>query len=85
MPTISMFLGIIITMNYNDHMPPHFHASYQGHDATFFLNGDLKDGQLPKKQMRYVAAWASLHEDELVADWELARNHVSLYQIDPLR
>ena len=28
MPEISRFFGIIITMNYNDHAPPHFHARY---------------------------------------------------------
>jgi Domain of unknown function (DUF4160) len=26
MPTICRFLGIIVTMYYNDHAPPHFHA-----------------------------------------------------------
>lgn len=85
MPTISMFLGIIITMNFNDHVPPHFHARYQGHRATFLLNGDLKDGSLPQKQMKYVAAWAALHEDELIADWELASEGQHTFTIDPLR
>ncbi len=28
MPRISQFYGIIITMYYNDHVPPHFHARY---------------------------------------------------------
>ena len=28
MPEISLFYGIRITMYYNDHMPPHFHAEY---------------------------------------------------------
>lgn len=27
MPTISMFRGIKVYINYNDHMPPHFHAN----------------------------------------------------------
>jgi len=27
-PELSRFLGIIITMLYNDHSPPHFHAQY---------------------------------------------------------
>jgi hypothetical protein len=27
-PEISRFLGIVITMFYRDHGPPHFHASY---------------------------------------------------------
>ncbi len=28
MPEICRFLGIIITMYYNDHPPPHFHVRY---------------------------------------------------------
>ena len=28
MPEISQFFGIIITMNYADHSPPHFHVRY---------------------------------------------------------
>lgn len=28
MPIICSFRGIRITINYNDHMPPHFHAYY---------------------------------------------------------
>ena len=28
MPELSNFLGIVITMYFNDHNPPHFHAKY---------------------------------------------------------
>ena len=28
-PTISEFVGIVITMRFLDHNPPHFHARYQ--------------------------------------------------------
>ena len=28
MPEISRFLGIIITMYFDDHDPPHFHVRY---------------------------------------------------------
>lgn len=28
MPEISLFFGIRITMYYDDHNPPHFHADY---------------------------------------------------------
>jgi len=31
-----------------------------------------------------VMEWASLHQDELRHDWELAQNHESLETIDPL-
>ena len=41
MPVISMFFGIIITMNADDHVPPHIHARYQGHEASFTFDGNL--------------------------------------------
>ena len=28
MPEISLFFGIRVTMYYDDHNPPHFHADY---------------------------------------------------------
>ncbi|MFO0409427.1 MAG: DUF4160 domain-containing protein [Dolichospermum sp.] len=33
MPEISRFLGIIITMYYNDQPPPHFHVRYNQQKA----------------------------------------------------
>ncbi|MHB1702965.1 MAG: DUF4160 domain-containing protein [bacterium] len=30
MPEISRFFGIIISIFYDDHNPPHFHARYGG-------------------------------------------------------
>ena len=86
MPTISMFYGIIISMyNNNEHNPPHFHARYQGKEATFDMEGNLKDGEMPNKQVKLIAAWAEIHRDELFANWELAINEMPLYKIDPLR
>ena len=86
MPTISMFFGIIIRMfNNGEHNPPHFHASYQGHNAVFNLDGEVIEGELPKRQVRFVAAWAEIHRDELMANWELAINAQPLYKIEPLR
>ena len=34
-PEISRFLGIVITMFYNDHPPFHIHARYGSDSATF--------------------------------------------------
>lgn len=85
MPTISMFMGIIVRMYWNDHMPPHFHAEYAGHKAVYDFDGDRIEGDMPGKQDKLIAAWAVLHADELTANWELARNHEQLYRIDPLR
>lgn len=86
MPTISMFYGILINMyNTNEHNPPHFHARYQGKTAVFDMEGNLTEGEMPKKQARLIAAWVEIHHDELLANWELAINEQPLYKIDPLR
>lgn len=86
MPTISMFYGIIVRMyNSGEHNPPHFHAAYQGYNAVFNMDGELTDGEMPKKQLKLISAWAELHKDELLANWELAMSEQPLYKIEPLR
>lgn len=86
MPTISMFLGIIIRMyNNGEHNPPHFHAFYQGFEATFNLDGEIVSGEMPKKQIKFISAWSEIHRDELSANWELAMSEEPLFRIDPLR
>ena len=39
---------------------------------------------MPKRQVKFMAAWAELHKDELFANWELAMNEQTLYKIAPL-
>lgn len=88
MPTISMFYGIIIRMytGKGEHNPPHFHAYYQEHTAIVNINTcEVTDGSLPAKQTKLVTAWAELHKDELIADWELASKGETPFKIDPLK
>jgi hypothetical protein len=88
MPTIAMFYGVIIRMycSPKEHNPPHFHAYYQSHKAIIDINTcELKDGGLPSKQKKLVLAWAELHKEELLADWELASNGELPFKIDPLK
>ena len=86
MPLLSMFYGILIRMyNNGEHNPPHFHAEYQGHKATFNLDGELLKGDMPKSKVKLILAWSELHKDELLANWELAINEEPLYKIEPLR
>ncbi len=33
MPEISLFFGIRVTMYYDDHNPPNFHAEYNGQNV----------------------------------------------------
>lgn len=88
MPTISMFYGILIKMNWKDagqHNAPHFHAYYGDYEASYTLNGDILAGEFPKKQAVLVKAWALLHEDELLANWKLALDGETTFRIDPLK
>lgn len=81
MPTIAMFLGILIKMQWREHLPPHFHAWYSGHEATFDLDGKLLEGEMPRPQQKYIAAWAELRKAEILADWEASRNQEELFRI----
>ena len=86
MPEISLFAGIRITMYYDDHNPPHFHAEYAGHKALVDIpNGYVIGGALPNRQLKYVLAWSDMHQDELMQNWELARDSKKLLAIAPLR
>ena len=85
MPEISRFFGIIITMNYNDHLPPHFHARYGGDQAIIDIQTlQLLGGHLGPRVMGLVIEWALLHRDELLEDWRLARESAPLKRIAPL-
>jgi hypothetical protein len=88
MPTISMFYGILIGMflGKKEHNPSHFHAYYQEYKGIFNINScEMVEGNILGKQIKLIIAWAELHKDELLADWELANNGERPYSIDPLR
>ena len=72
MPTISIFYGIIITMNWGDHKPPHFHASYGGARAIIRISdGEIMGGELPPAATKMIKAWALLRRAELEHNWTL--------------
>ncbi|MBI5416663.1 DUF4160 domain-containing protein [Candidatus Poribacteria bacterium] len=85
MPEICRFLGIIISMYYKEHSPPHFHAKYGEKRASFSIN-ELKliEGSLPKRVVSLILEWAFEHRDELLKNWELARIKEDIKKIKPL-
>ncbi len=83
-PEISRFLGIVITMYYRDHAPPHFHAIYGEHEATIGIDGGDVNGYLPGRAMNHVQEWRLLHQRELSAAWALAQSRKPLPNIAPL-
>jgi hypothetical protein len=83
-PEICRFHGIVITMYWADHGPPHFHA-LPGDEALVAIEGlALVSGSLPGPQLRRVRAWADARRDELAADWALAQGLRPLEPIEPL-
>jgi len=85
MPEISRFFGIVIKMFFDDHNPPHFHAEYGGDRALIEIRAlSIFAGHLPPRVMGLVIEWAALHQQELYADWEKAREHQELEKIAPL-
>ncbi len=85
MPEVSLFFGIRITMNFSDHNPPHFHVEYAEFKATVLIQDAILDkGFLPSRQLKLVLAWCEIHRDELMQNWELARDGQDIHKIAPL-
>jgi hypothetical protein len=83
-PIISRFYGILIAMYFNDHNPPHFHAKYSGQEAIFNFDGEILEGELPKRATKFVREWISYHKAELEDNWGKASSGEPLNNIEPL-
>ena len=73
MPTISIFYGITIMMylKNKEHNPPHIHAFYNNHSATFLIaDGELWEGEFPKRAKKMVKEFINKYEKELLEMWE---------------
>jgi hypothetical protein len=54
---------------------PHIHAEFQGQVAVYSIpEGETLTGKLPPRKHKMVVAWIAIHEEELIADWDLAVN-----------
>jgi len=86
MPEVSLFYGIRITMYYEDHIPPHFHAEYNGSKVIIDIqNATVLKGLFPLKQLKLVLAWCEIHKEQLMDNWKLAQGYESINKIEPLR
>ena len=85
MPVISVFFGIVIRMFYREHGPGHFHAEYQGQQATFTFDGKLLAGSIRSRTaLRLIEEWARLRRSELEANWNRVKAGDPLQKIEPL-
>ena len=50
-----------------------------------FDNLEVMDSSLGRRQLRFVLAWAELHQYELEENWRRARAGETLLDIEPLK
>ena len=85
MPEISRFFGIIITMYYNDHGLPHFHAKYGEHKAKVLIeSGAVVEGSLPHRALRLVEDWRIERRDDLLLVWQQVMDRQPHGKVEPL-
>jgi len=73
-------------MFYREHNPPHFHAEYQGQNATFDFDGKLLEGEIDSRTAKtLIRKWARLHGAELSRNWENMRQRKDFSKIEPLK
>lgn len=71
--------ALVVLMNYNDHAPPHVHVKYQNDVRSYRIEVQtrewMKPGiELPSALRRLIEVWVEAHEQELLVQWQRARN-----------
>lgn len=89
MPILSVFYGLVIRMyaeGGGQHHTPHIHVVYQGQEYQFDFNGvELNGKELPSAKKKLLDAWLVIHQDDLLANWDLLSAGEQAYRIDPLQ
>ena len=84
MSEISRFYGIIITMYFPDHNPPHFHVRYNEVRALIDISTGKITGSMTKRALELVYKWMDLHKDELWENWRRMEKGEPMNTIKPL-
>ncbi|KSV58936.1 DUF4160 domain-containing protein [Acetivibrio ethanolgignens] len=86
MPTICMFRGIKVYINWREHQLSQFHATYGGKKVIVSINDlEVMEGGIPSKQLKMLLGWAAFHHEELMENWKLAEDMQELFPIEPLK
>ena len=73
-------------MNWREHQPPHFHATYGGEEVLVSIRElEVLEGTMPSKQLKMLLGWAAFHQDELLENWALAEKNQELFEIAPMK
>ena len=71
-------------MNYNDHPPSHFHARYQEQEVLVEIETGIVQGKMSRQALRLIFEWSEKYQQELLKNWESARERKPLVPIPPL-
>ena len=83
-PEICRFFGIVISLYWRDHNPPHVHFTYGDYECSMSVLDRVVDGQAPAKVIAKVNEWMDLHEKEILTLWERVQRGESVGKIEPL-
>lgn len=88
MPIICMFAGIKIYLyveRNEKHKTPHIHAYYGEYSIAVDFDGNVIEGELPRKKQAMLIAWTMMHDEELKANYDLLIEGQMPFRIDPLK
>lgn len=71
-------------MYHRDHEPPHFHARYGGRRGTVRISDGYVEGQFPPRVKAMLLEWWDLHREELLENWQRAKDRKQIKPIAPL-
>ncbi len=72
-------------MFYDEHLPPHFHATYNEYNAEIKISDfSIIEGKLPARVLGLVVEWAAIHKVEIEENWKRIENLETLKKIEPL-
>ena len=68
----------------DDHNPPHFHALCNNRQCIVDIRKAKAKGNLSKREKKLIVAWAEIHKEELLKNWDLLLNEGRVESIAPL-
>jgi len=85
MPELCRFLGMVISIYFEDHNPPHFHVEYDGSKVLIsIVDLSVLKGDLPPRVLGLAMEWARLHQKELLENWNMIQKTGKFFKIEPL-
>ena len=68
------------------HKLAHIHVKYGELEAVYQIpGGELLEGTIPVNKEKLIKAWIEIHQEDLMANWQLAVTGNAVFKIEPLK